>query len=130
MRSNAFVKLKLVNHIGAFHSKDLEEKQSKTTKCIIYAGIWGGTLSDHLAAVHPSPPAICCKAIGNIFYIYVILTLQWVTDQAATTPFAATLLGETTPNLYNVEANHPNWNQILAEAPADPPPSSRLSPPS
>ena len=49
---------------------------------------------------------------------------------AAMTPFAATLLGEATPNLYNVEANHPNWSQILAEAPADPPPSSRLPPPS
>ena len=74
-------------------------------------------------------PQFVVKQSGT-YYIYVILTLQWVTDQAATTPFAATLLGETTPNLYNVEANHPNWNQILAEAPADPPPSSRLSPPS
>ena len=45
------------------------------------------------------------------------------------TPFAATLLGEATLNFYNVEANHPNWSQILAEAPADRPLSNRLLPP-
>jgi len=53
------------------------------------------------------------------------LTARWT---ATLTPFAATLLGEATPNLYNVEANHPNWSQILAEAPTDLPPSSRLPP--
>ena len=46
------------------------------------------------------------------------------------TPFAATRLGETTPNLYNVDTNPVNWSQLLAEAPPDPPSSSRLPPPS
>ena len=58
------------------------------------------------------------------------ITARWTATltHAAMTPFAATLLGEATPNLYDVEANHPSWSQILAEAPADPPPSSRLPP--
>ena len=41
------------------------------------------------------------------------------------TPFAATLLGEATPNLYNVDTNPVNWSQVLAEALPDPPSSSR-----
>ena len=57
-------------------------------------------------------------------------TLDRHPDTRSHDPFAATLLGETTPNLHNVEANHPNWSQILAEAQADPPPSSRLPLPS
>ena len=31
---------------------------------------WGGTLSNRLAAVHPSPPAICCKLMGKNIFIY------------------------------------------------------------
>ena len=54
---------------------------------------------------------------------------QSVAADAAMTPFAATPLGEATPNPYNVEeANHPNWSQILAETLAGPPPFSRLPP--
>ena len=54
------------------------------------------------------------------------LTARWTATltHAPMTPFAATLLGEATPNLYNVEANHPNWSQLLAEAPTDRPPTS------
>ena len=48
---------------------------------------------------------------------------------AAMTPFAATLLGEATPNLYNVDTNPVNWSQLLAETPPDPPSSSRPPPP-
>ncbi len=44
------------------------------------------------------------------------------------TPLAATLFGEATSNFYNVEANPPNWGQLLAETPPDPPPHSRLPP--
>ena len=58
------------------------------------------------------------------------LTARWsaTLTHAAMTPFAATLLGEATPNLYNVDTNPANWSQLLAEAPPDPPSSSRLPP--
>ena len=59
------------------------------------------------------------------------LTARWsaTLTHAAMTPFAATLLGEATPNLYNVDTNPANWSQLLAESPPDPPSSSRLHPP-
>ena len=58
------------------------------------------------------------------------LTARWsaTLTHAAMTPFAAALLGEATPNLYNVDTNPVNWSQLLAEAPPDPPSSSRLPP--
>ena len=59
----------------------------------------------------------------------VAAALRWsATLTAAMTPFAATLLGEATPNLYNVDTNPVNWSQLLAEAPPDPPSSSRPPP--
>ena len=59
------------------------------------------------------------------------LTARWsaTLTHAAMAPFAATLLGEATSNLYNVDTNPVNWSQLLAEAPPDPPSSSRLPPP-
>ena len=42
------------------------------------------------------------------------LTLRWTATltHAARTPFAATLLGEATPNIYDVETNHPKWSLV------------------
>ena len=83
-----------------------------------------GTSQSHTGTNHP--PVILQQSIA------AALTACWsaTLTHAAMTPFAATLLGETTPNLYDIDTNPPNWSQLLAEAAPDPHSSSRLPPPS
>jgi len=94
----------------------------------------GGTWSEEAAAFISNLARARARQAPAILQpsVAAALTARWTATltHAAMTPFAATFLGETTPNLYNVEANQPSWSQIVAETPADLPPSSRLSPPS